>query len=497
MSATRDLPARPSLEHYRKETRDLLAGAKAGNIEALQRIQQHHPRYHKTADLEEGSGTLGLPDAQLVVAREHGFESWARFSSQIDALAHRSASTTIWKRAERAVIEGDVSMLERLLHEHHDLFGQQPPPFISTGLDAEYSTADARTIVARAHHFAQWSDFAVCAEAVADRGSTTARFESAIDAIIAGDLPTLDALLAGRPDLVRHRSTRTHHATLLHYLGANGVEGFRQRTPANAVLIAERLLRAGAEVDALADLYGTSTTLGLVATSIHPQRAGLQEALIDVLLVHGARIDHPGAPGHGQSIVNGCLANGRHEAAAHLVLRGALLDLEAAAGVGHLDIVMSFFTEDGTLKPTATAEQLRDGFTWACEYGHTDVVTFLLDHGIQAGARLPRPHGQTGLHWAAYGGHAETVRVLLAWSAPVDVRDDRFGATPLGWALHGWGESEHDATRSRYYEVVALLTAAGAIIPPEWFADSRGSPLSEDVRTDARMLAALRGTMTV
>ena len=45
-------------------------------------------------------------------------------------------------------------------------------------------------------------------------------------------------------------------ATLLHYVAANGVEGYRQLTPPNAVAIADALLDAGADVDALADMYG-------------------------------------------------------------------------------------------------------------------------------------------------------------------------------------------------------------------------------------------------
>ncbi len=131
------------------------------------------------------------------------------------------------------------------------------------------------------------------------------------------------------------------------------------------------LLKAGAEVDAVADMYGGgATTLGLVTTSIHPKVAGVLHALIDVLLAHGARIDARGS-GHGHPLVNGCLANGRDDAAEFLASRGAPLDLEGAAGVGRLDIVKSFFNPDGSLKETATMAQMKDGFTWACEYGRT------------------------------------------------------------------------------------------------------------------------------
>src|SRR5207244_11260055 len=129
-------------------------------------------------------------------------------------------------------------------------------------------------------------------------------------------------------------------------------------------------------------------------------------------------------------IVNACLANGRPAAAAYLAERVDRLDLEAAAGLGRLDLVRAYFGPDGALLPTATAEQMRDGFTWACEYGHAEVVAFLAGPGVDVAASLPRPHGQTGLHWAAHGGHVETVRDLLRRRAPVDPTDRTFTATP-------------------------------------------------------------------
>src|SRR5438045_3556890 len=131
-----------------------------------------------------------------------------------------------------------------------------------------------------------------------------AAFEAAVDAIVAGDETTLRKLLLEHPDLIRARSTREHHSTLLHYSAANGVEDHRQKTPANAVRIAEMLLDAGAEVDAEADMYGgRCTTLGLAATSVHPERAGLQNALMRTLLDHGAQVDYPGGAGRTHSLV--------------------------------------------------------------------------------------------------------------------------------------------------------------------------------------------------
>jgi ankyrin repeat protein len=275
---------------------------------------------------------------------------------------------------------------------------------------------------------------------------------------------------------------RKHGATLLHYVGSNGVEYFRQRCPKNIVAIADMLLNAGAEIDALAGMYGGYTAFGLAATSIHPVQAGVLIPLLEVLLNAGASID--GADG--ASMINACHANGRPQAAEFLAERGARLDLEGAAGVGRLDLVRSFFNPDGTLKPTAARQQMIDGFTWACEYGRIEVAQFLLDRGVPIDTRV-RNHGQTGLHWAAAGAHVELVKMLVSRGAPVDAKDQAFDGTPLGWALYGWRNPAWKSTPERYREVAAVLVSAGARVEPEWLD-------SEAVRKDAAMLAALTKT---
>jgi hypothetical protein len=85
---------------------------------------------------------------------------------------------------------------------------------------------------------------------LARTNSPVSAFEAAADAIVGGDMQTLRKLLAEDPRLVHQRSTREHHSTLLHYVSANGVEDFRQKTPKNIVEVANVLLDAGAEMDA-------------------------------------------------------------------------------------------------------------------------------------------------------------------------------------------------------------------------------------------------------
>jgi ankyrin repeat protein len=377
-------------------------------------------------------------------------------------------------------IERDATRIE---HHWHALRKSEP--------SAPCRLTEAQFFVAREHGFASWPKFSKHVEALARANSPDAVFETAADAIIAGDRATLDVLLRQNPELVRARSTREHRSTLLHYVSANGIEDFRQKTPQNIVEIAKMLLDAGADVNAESDAYGgRSTTLVLTATSVHPETAGVQIPLLELLLERGALIDSP----DGSSTVNACLHNGRGLAAEFLADRGARLDLEAASGVGSLELVMSCFDDSGSLKAPATQRQTIDGFTWACEYGRIPVVDYLLQKAVKADTKLHR--GETGLHWAAFGGHAGIVRLLLERGAPADAIDDTHHGTPLGWALYAWGFPQN-AGHERYYAVVALLAQAGATLDPQWYeGDGERQRAVEKLRSDPRMQAALRGETT-
>src|SRR6266852_448667 len=278
--------------------------------------------------------------------------------------------------------------------------------------------AEAQLIIAREHGFESWLKFAAHINQIASSHSPVSTFELAVDAIVTGDVATLTSLLRLHPDLVCARSTRRHHATLLHYVGANGVEDYRQKTPGNIVAIATLLLDAGAVVDATADAYGRGdTTLMLAATSIHPFRAGVLTPLIDLLIERGADVN----PRQG-SIVSARLANDRPHGAVLMAERGAQLDLETAAGVGRLDVVKKYVD-------AATQVQLDRGFSWACEYGWRDVVDFLIDRGVNL--RAGENSGQTALHLAAHHGEVAIVKLLIARGAPLEVQS-AYGGTVLG-----------------------------------------------------------------
>ena len=280
------LPRRPNVERYKNLARDLVKACKSGDEDAIVAWSERW-----VTSLANQCGVEFRRPLPVIVSR------WA---NQLAGFIRRAVS------------------------EH----------------DGRCALADAQLILARSHGFVTWARFAKHLNGLTEKSSAIARFETAADAIIKGDIKMLKRLLREDPRLVYARSTREHGATLLHYASANGVEGYRQKTPANILEVTELLLQSGAEVDAEADVYGGgATTLGLVATSVHPFRAGVQNPLLQLLLDYGAEIDHKTSAGNRQGSVMGALANGRPEAAAYLAERGARLNLEAAAGVGRLDVV--------------------------------------------------------------------------------------------------------------------------------------------------------------
>lgn len=319
---------------------------------------------------------------------------------------------------------------------------------------------DAQFVIAASHGFGSWPRFVKHLHGLSQKTSSIARFEAAADAIVSGDLKTLKRLLRQDPKLVQLRSTREHRATLLHYVSANGVENYRQKTPKNAVEVAKLLLEAGADVNAEADVYGGgATALGLVGTSVHPYRAGVQNPLMQVLIDNGAQLDHPKAAGNRTSAVLGCLDNGCGEAAIYLAERGAQLNLEAAAGVGRLDVVEKAFYPNGRIKRGVSRKELESAFLYACAWGRNNVVEFMLKKGVSP--KTHRGDGHTALHWAAIFGQLETIKLLLKSKPPLEARN-MYGGTVLGQTL--WSAA-HGGDPEVYSEIIETLIAAGAKLP--------------------------------
>ena len=229
-------------------------------------------------------------------------------------------------------------------------------------------------------------------------------FERAADAVVDGDIDALRELLRHRPRLATARSKRPHRCTLLNYLGANGFEGWRQRTPANAVAVIDLLISAGGDPNAVCYTYRGGpgeNTAGLLAGSGHPKEAGLTLAMLSALGRGGARQE----PMHE-------LLTALHEAGRQGRLPEAVArEVEAAGETAGLALVESAML------------------------GEETILFALLDAGVDVDAR--RGDDATALHQAAIDGNAALVEKLLASGADPTLRDNVFHGAAAGWAHAG------------------------------------------------------------
>jgi len=127
-----------------------------------------------------------------------------------------------------------------------------------------------------------------------------------------------------------------------------------------------------------------------------------------------------------------------------------------------------------------------DPLNAAASLGATGVGLLLLDAGARPDLR--GLFGETALHWAAITGNAVLVQHLLEKGAPVDVKDEKYQATPIGWALHGWNQPPPPGNHGRHGEAVVALVRAGAIVDPNWLAEAQA-------RGQADVVHALRGEL--
>jgi hypothetical protein len=72
--------------------------------------------------------------------------------------------------------------------------------------------------------------------------------------------------------------------------------------------------------------------------------------------------------------------------------------------------------------------------THAAEQGDREKVRAILDGSPELVDQLDES-GAAALHYAALHGHREVVRLLIERGAQINRADNRFGATPAGWAI--------------------------------------------------------------
>ncbi len=490
------LPSRPNLDQLRKQAKDLLAAWQEGDAEALSVLREHHPGFTKKAMPAE---ELRLADAQLVTARRYGFPSWPRLKEEVElanlAFAERvrrfvQAATdgstgpvdSPFLLAKRmlvrdpaiaqadvytALLLGDVDAVRRRLERDPDWVRQKSGPLsrepllyvtyskfhresprIAQGLleiarllldsgadpDAAFFHEDWASPLRSLLGACGVANFPAMAELLLDRGATIDDNESLYHSLEHQDTRCLELLLA------RGANPKGMNA-LNHAFDFRGVERIR------------RLLEHGADPNEVMGHCGSTIFWAL--------ERGRERDVLELLVahradVHARRLD-------GRSVYRMALLYGNSAAAAYLAELGAATEatpferLVDACDRGDQDAARRLVAGNPQLLENLSQAD-RQAYVKLAERGKTAAVAALIDLGLPVNAR--GMHGQSALHWAAWHGWRETAAALLSRGAEVEAVENEFGATPLGWAIHGcdnWPNPEGD-----YPGVVRLLLEAGA-----------------------------------
>jgi uncharacterized protein len=200
-------------------------------------------------------------------------------------------------------------------------------------------------------------------------GTTTLRSDdpraaAAVEAIRAGDVDALEALLARHPDLVRARLTDEceHERTLLHV-----ATDWPGHFPNGAAIVAA-LAAAGADVDAPFGGPHAETPLHWAASSDDVE-------VLDALVAAGADVEAPGSVIDGDGPLADAVAFGQWRAARRLVEHGARANLWQAAGLGLMERL------ERLLAAGPAPEEITNAFWCACHGGRREAAERLLDAG--------------------------------------------------------------------------------------------------------------------
>lgn len=499
--STRPLPARPNLEHLKKQARLLLRQSLEGDAAAADRLR----------DVGVSSQPK-LADALHAIAREYGFESWPALKGHVE-----SQSDDPVQALTGAVRANDAALVRQVLKRHPSLKSRLNEPLPNFGFDAP-------ALIGAVNH-GNREMVEVLLDAGADINART-RWWAGSFGVFDGD-PKLASFLIERGAYVDiHAAARLGmfdrvkeliegDPVLVH---ARGGDGQMPLHFAATVEIAAYLLDHGAEIDAR-DIDHESTAAQYMAGCTSWPRTDVLRYLIsrgaetdllmavslgDLELVRKFLDANPALvrvsvsdkyfpkrnPHSGGSIYHYTFGSGRtphmiarqfghdEEVFRLLMERSPLwLQLTQACEVGDEALVKELMARHPKLVESLT-EKARRRIVGTALRNNTEGIRLML--GVGWPADVSGDTGQTPLHWAAWHGNVAMVRELLRHRAPLEAQENEYKATPLGWALHG---SEHGWHRDKgeYGQVVEALLAAGA-----------EAPKVADVEASEEVLAVLR-----
>lgn len=128
------LPPRPNLDHLKQQAKDLMKGHAACTLAAGQLIREFHPRFWGASDAAIFAVEFKLSDAQLTIAREHGFLSWTRLkrrvekpvpADRLDLPHHERIEDPVFRHAVDRIDAGDVAGIRAHLKRNPGLASQR------------------------------------------------------------------------------------------------------------------------------------------------------------------------------------------------------------------------------------------------------------------------------------------------------------------------------------------------------------------------------------
>jgi ankyrin repeat protein len=477
------LPGRPDLGHLRRQARDLLRAAQSGVTSAAERISAVSARQNLAA-------------AQLAVARDYGFASWARLKTAVEArnrdleqLAEEFCEASIrdWTgKAVRmlaaspelagysfatALILGDAERVRRDIARDPGLVSRPDERWGFAALHAACASRWHHLDPARAPGLEEIARLLLDAGADA-RGTTRAGSWTPLGCAVAGAAnPAIVGLLLERGavpddrDLYLAGFAGDDHETLRLLLGhADDVAAIARMAMAAPISSGDTdgvrlLLAAGADPGRYADDAEPPAPVVYAAV-----RAGCPAELIDLLLSRGA--DPAAAGPDRRSPYALAVSLGRSDVAELLRSYGANQDASATDELlsaclrGDLAAATSLVQRHPGLLGTLTGDQHGAALTHAAETGNAAGLAAMLDLGFPIEAR--GDDGGTALHAAAYAGSAEVAELLVSRRADVEATDTTWDSTPLGWAIVGSGERPDSNPAADWVRTAEVLLTAGA-----------------------------------